>query len=260
VDSSSENWICFASIAQHGATRCYKQIFVRPFVFKKSNLSVGQFEAIRQTFSNSPLLGESTLAGPFESSRGFGCTFHSSGRNKFEERFPAVIPWLNISLASHALESLRPWWRSRQFKRIPNAWYLNVLAVPTGTNVARHVDATLRKGAQVDDAVPEVVSVLYLSVPKGKAGALCLFNGGTRVATIEPKENYCVHFEGHLAHEVMSNEVSGTTRLSLVVEQYYFEDEALARLTEFQLESRAGFGAFLKLHQTVPSRGLQLDE
>jgi hypothetical protein len=48
-------------------------------------------------------------------------------------------------------------------------------------------------------------------------------------------------------------------RASLVIEQYHFEPEALARLPEFQLESRAGFGAFLKHHEERGPGSFDLD-
>jgi hypothetical protein len=232
---------------------------VRSFVTKKSGLGKDQFEELARAFSKSPLVASSTLSGVFESTRGFDCIFQASGRSALEHRFAAVRPWLDLALGGAALELLRPWWARKRIARMPNAWYLNVLSVPPRQSVKRHVDATLRKPSQVENAVPEVVSVLYLSVPKRSTGALHLFDGAHAIARINPRENYCVHFAGHLAHEVTVNHDPVSTRISLVIEQYHFEQPALDRLPVFKLESRAGFGAFLELHHGL-SASLQRDE
>ena len=64
-----------------------------------------------------------------------------------------------------------------------------------------------------------------------------------------PEANAVLHFRGDLAHEVCAFEAGpGALRASLVIEQYHFGPDALERLPEFQLESRAGFGAYLKHH------------
>ena len=233
---------------------------MRGFWSKRSALPPAEFTALRETFLASPLVGGSTLAGPFETSRGFGLTFRDQGRARVLERFPALAPHFELVLGAPAIRALTPFWR-RTLKRIPNAWYMNVLLVsPGGGTVARHVDATLRKQSQVDTAVPEVVSVLYLRVPSKTGGELRLWEGPDEIARLVPEENAILHFRGDLAHEVCAFEApDGGQRASLVIEQYHFEPEALARLPEFQLESRAGFGAFLKHHEERGPGSFDLD-
>ncbi|MFT3707521.1 MAG: 2OG-Fe(II) oxygenase [Archangium sp.] len=222
---------------------------MREYRHRSKALPPPQFTALRELLLNSPLVGKSTLGGPFQSSRGFDVIFKESGRAKVEERFPALAPWFALTLGTPAVRTMTPWW-TRTLTHIPNAWYLNVLLVSEGGTVARHVDVTLRKHAEVDDALPRMVSVLYLNVPKSKGGELQLWDGPDPVATLKPQENTSVHFRGDLAHAVraFSGAPSGELRASLVIEQYHFPDEALARLPEFQLDSRAGFGAFLEHH------------
>ena len=57
--------------------------------------------------------------------------------------------------------------------------------------------------------------------------------------------------ESDLQHEVMplqSSEVPDPLRASLVLEQYHLSPQALGRLPEFQLQSRAGFQGYLSDH------------
>ena len=190
---------------------------------------------------------------------GFGVTFRAAGRDQVLERFPSLAPWFDLTLGAPAVRALTPWWR-RRLERIPNAWYLNVLLVSEGGTVARHVDATLRKPAAADEALPEMVSVLYLAVPPARGGELQLWDGPNDLGCISPRANHAVHFRGDLAHEVRAFEAgSGALRASLVIEQYHFEPEALERLPHFQLESRAGFGAFLEHHAVRPPSSFEVD-
>lgn len=225
---------------QHDAVREYRS--------QKGALPEPQFVALRDALLASPLVGRSTLAGPFQSSRGFAVIFKADGREKVLARFPTLAPWLDAVLGEPSVRALTPWWR-RKLERVPNAWYLNVLLVSEGGTVARHVDATLRKPSGAADAIPELVSVLYLAVPPTRGGELQLWDGPNSVARLSPRENSAVHFRGDLAHEVCAFEAgSGAIRASLVIEQYCFEPDALERLPAFQLDSRAGFSAFLELH------------
>jgi hypothetical protein len=225
---------------------------VREYHQRRNALPLAEFTALRDALLASPLVGKSTLGGPFQSSRGFDVIFKSGGRAKVEERFPALAPWFACTLGTPAVRAMTPWW-TRKLTLIPNAWYLNVLLVSEGGTVARHVDVTLRKHAQSDDALPRLVSVLYLSVPAAKGGELQLWNGPDPVAKLKPAENNAVHFRGDLAHAVnaFSGAPAGHLRASLVIEQYHFADEVLARLPDFQLDSRAGFGAYLEHHATL---------
>lgn len=225
---------------------------MREFRRQEPALALERFATLREALLTSPLVGRSTLAGPFQSSRGFAVIFKAEGRARVEARFPPLAPWFDAALGEPAVRALTPWWR-RRVERVPNAWYLNVLLVSEGGTVSRHVDATLRKPAAEPEATPELVSVLYLSVPDARGGSLQLWNGPTPVAELAPKENVAVHFRGDLAHQV--NAFDGAVdaiRASLVIEQYHFSPEALARLPDFKLESRAGFSAYLEHHRSLP--------
>lgn len=234
---------------------------MRDFTSIETALPEDAFLALREALLGSPLVGTSTLAGPFRSSRGFAVIFRAEGRSQVIDRFPQLAPWFDAALGVPGVDALRSWWQ-RSSTRVPNAWYLNVLLVSEGGTVARHVDATLRRPAKADTAVPEVVSVLYLSVPDARGGALQLWNGASRLRPIAPKPNRAVHFRGDLAHEVeaFTGAAPHALRASLVIEQYHLEPDALARLPAFQLDSRAGFGAYLEHHATRPPGDFTLEE
>lgn len=233
---------------------------MREYRVTKGALPAPQFNALRDALLASPLVGASTLSGPFEASRGFGCIFKQAGIPRVIDRFAALAPWFDAALGTPAVRAMTPWWK-RTLSRIPNCWYLNVLLVSSGGTVGRHIDATLRQPSGVSDAIPELVSVLYLSVPSRTGGDLRLYDGATPVARLFPKDNTLVHFRGDLAHEVCAFEgAAGMLRASLVIEQYFFEPDALARMPDFQLESRAGFGAYLQHHADRPTTRFELDE
>jgi hypothetical protein len=127
--------------------------------------------------------------------------------------------------------------------RETRAFYLNVLVVPAGANVARHLDTTLgpRLGAAM--VMPLAVSVLYLDSPPG--GVLRLWRGEHQVAALTPKPGRFVCFRGDLAHEVAAVEGEGE-RVSIVCEQYGCSRGAAARLPPLQVSSRGRFGRVLE--------------
>jgi hypothetical protein len=221
---------------------------------------VEQLESLRRQTIHSAFVAETTLNAPFEASRGFGLTFTAQGLSEVKARFPALTPWLDQCLGAPAIRALTPWYR-RALRRIPNAWYLNVLVVPPGASVAPHIDGTLMSPAQVSNHPPECVSVLYLSVPPAGGGSLRLWRGSWPVGIIAPRIGRSVHFRGDLKHAVDSfeSEDPSERRASLVIEQYHFDADALARIPPCRVESRAGFDTFLAEHSKRPPRSFELD-
>jgi hypothetical protein len=218
-----------------------------------------RFEALRDVLLQSPLVGASTLGGTFLASRGFAVIFREPGRARVVDSFPQLAAHLDATLGAPAIKAMTPWWRPRH-ERIPNAWYLNVLLVGEGGMVGRHLDVTLRGVAHVDDALPELVSVLYLKVPRAQGGDLRLSHANGRTRYVTPSENTLVHFRGDLLHEVCAfYGAPDGLRASLVIEQYHFAPDVLARVPEFQLESRAGFSAYLKHHEKRPAPAFELE-
>jgi hypothetical protein len=198
---------------------------------------------LREGVLSSKLLGDSPLGGAFVATRGFSITFHRDRIGDVVERFPFVAPFLDLAL-DHA--------RVRDVQRkpllggppLPNALYVNVLVVPPGAAVGRHVDATL--GPSNGSVVPEAVAVLYLDVPDDmRGGELLLWDADIRVQQIEPRVNRFVLFLGRLGHEVTAVEAS-RPRVSIVCEQYALAPGVLSAVPALRLHSRSAFQAVLE--------------
>lgn len=217
-----------------------------PFVVSRHALPEADFRALRDGLLGSPLVGRSTLAGGFRASRGFAITFTREGRAVVEQRFPFVAAFLGLAMG-RGRRRLLPWSRRLGRDASPNAFFLNLLVVPSGAGVSRHTDGTLR-GPGAEDALPAEVTVLYLRVPpEPSGGALALFEGARKVASLRPRENGLVRFRGALAHEVETVEApEGAVRASLVLEQYRLAESALPAVPAFHIRSNAGFEAYLR--------------
>lgn len=227
---------------------------MRPFSLQRRRFSPDVVERTSAALLGSPLLDRSPLYGSFRATRGFAAIFRRDGINALSARLPELSFFVDEVLSPRQDKALLPWW-SRPFLQLPpsNAFYLNVLAVPPGAKVDRHVDATLRGPGGDADALPVRVSVLYLRVPKDlKGGALRLHAGTRHIADVRPAERTLLHFRGDLAHEVLPFEAAEehALRLSIVCEQYVLGPDALERLQPFQLQSKASFGKHLEDHRT----------
>lgn len=202
-------------------------------------LDADAFEKTREGIESSSLLSQNPLEGTFEHTRGFGMIFREDGRAQLLGRFPFLRAFIECSL-SKARQKVRPLFERA---RVPNAFYLNALSVKQGGEVAAHFDTTLWEPAGSDGVLPDVVSVLYLRAPSA-GGALTLFEKGASVCVLPPRERTLAFFRGELCHGVSKVEEGG--RLSLVLEQYHFDNETLLRLPKLRVQSRAGFGVYLE--------------
>ncbi|MCP3142020.1 2OG-Fe(II) oxygenase [Pyxidicoccus xibeiensis] len=225
---------------------------MRAYITQREALPAPELQALREALLGSRFVARSPLMGTFQASRGFAFIFTNQGRATLEARFPFLRCYLATVLEPSSARGLLPW-RERLFGKrkalpVPNAFYLNLLLLDAGTAVGRHIDATLQEPAGVPGATPRHVSVLYLEVPEGaKGGALHLLRDDAPVGRVRPRPGLLVHFRGDLQHEVQpfTGGAPGTRRASLVCEQYCFPPEALARLPDFRIQSKAGFAAYL---------------
>lgn len=225
---------------------------MRPFSLQHRRFAPDVVERTRSALLSSPLLDRSPLYGSFRATRGFAAIFRHDGIAVLHERLPDLAFFVDHILSKTELNALWPWW-ARLTMRVPtpNAFYLNVLVVPQGAKVDRHVDATLRGPSGEAQALPARVSVLYLLVPPDmKGGQLRLHAGARHVGDVTPREGSLLHFNGALAHEVLPFESADpkAVRLSIVCEQYALTAEALSRLEPFQLQSKASFAKHLEDH------------
>jgi hypothetical protein len=204
---------------------------------------------LRDALLQHHLVGSSPLKGTFESTRGFAVTFTKKGIPDLLKRFPFLSPFLDTVDLDLGMGNLEPWYRRFQAQPIPNAFYMNLLLVPTGAAVGRHIDATLRPQVKIEGLIPMKVSVLWLQVPdEMSGGALNLYRGERWVASIQPREGMLAHFRGELGHEVTevsAEEGLSPLRASLVCEQYCIPEEAADTLPPLHIKTNAGFQAQL---------------
>jgi hypothetical protein len=201
-------------------------------------LDAAALAALRDGVLASHLLGDSPLGGTFAATRGFSITFHRTRLADVVARFPFAAPFLDIALDVSRVRDVqqRPLLGGPP---APNAFYMNVLVVPPGAGVGKHVDATL--GPSNGSVIPEAVAVLYLDVPEDlEGGALALYAGDDLVQEIEPRANRFVLFAGRLGHEVRAVQAS-RARLSIVCEQYALTPGVLSAVPAFKVQSRIAF-------------------
>ena len=172
-----------------------------------------------------PYFTTNNLNRDFIETKGFSVVFRRSHIEKVETKFPFFKPYLNLALKADC-----------------NAFYLNPLLLKSGSRVDPHIDRSLRSYCKTIEP-PEIVSVLYINVPKDlEGGELMLSDSGSRrkrqAGKINPQVNTLIHFQGHLTHSVNAVKSEGT-RLSLVCEQYCLEDVELLKIPEFSIESRS---------------------
>ncbi len=195
--------------------------------------------AMRTWLADSDLVGASPLKGTFGASRGFAITFTRDGVAELRQRFPVLWPFVEVGVLARPWRALYgPLGRFRETR----AFYLNVLVVPSGAHVARHVDATLSTAVGAAAVTPLAVSVLYLDAPSG--GGLKLWRGERQVAEVTPAPGRFVCFRGDLGHEVAAVEGEGE-RVSVVCEQYAFPRRRAALMSAFHVTSRGRFGRIL---------------
>ncbi len=221
-----------------------------PCIVVDDALDASALSQLRDNIHRSRLIGDSQLVGGFTSTRGFGVACHASALHEALERVPLLRSFVQLAITPELRLRVRP---MGLFERLGAFWfddvnavYVNVLVVPPGGAVERHVDATLGTAAGDPRALPpRVVCVLYVDVPTDLVGGeLALFNGDTPVATVKPQVGRFVVFDGRLAHEVTAT-TSSTARISCVAELYRLPRQRLRALPRVRLQSR-GFAEVLR--------------
>jgi hypothetical protein len=203
-------------------------------------------DVLRQAIRASALIGESQLVGPFEATRGFGIACHRSALREAVAKAPWLAPFVDVVIDAERLQRLL---ELPLLERLLgsilgdiNALYLNVLVVPPGGAVARHVDSTLGVHGDGPIFAPRAVGVLYVDVPADlRGGELRLYRSheDTPCTTIEPKTGRLVLFRGSLGHEVTTTSAAaGGPRVSCVAELYALPRRRLALLPRVRVQSR----------------------
>lgn len=168
-----------------------------------------------------PYFAVNNLNRDFVGTKGFSIVFRRSHLADVEAQFPYFKLYLDQALQPDC-----------------NAFYLNPLLLKAGSRVDPHIDRSLRSYCKTIDP-PQVVSVLYVSVPPDLIGGeLVLRDHKRQVGQISPRTNLLLLFQGNLTHSIKPV-TSASTRLSLVCEQYSLEEHELEDIPDFKLESRA---------------------
>jgi hypothetical protein len=212
-------------------------------------LSRSDVAALSSAIAASQLVGDSQLVGGFVATRGFGIACHASAIDEAVARAPFLAPFVMLALDKALRRRARP---RDVVDRVLGAFfaditalYLNVLVVPPGGAVERHVDATL--GVVSGDPrtlVPRVVVALYVDVPVDlQGGRLRLDREGVPIAEVEPRRGRLVCFDGRLAHEVTTTTATGP-RVSCVAELYRLPQARLRALPRLRVQSN-GFASVL---------------
>jgi predicted 2-oxoglutarate/Fe(II)-dependent dioxygenase YbiX len=176
---------------------------------------------LRRALLGSPYFAAHTLNRDFVGTRGFSVVFRADGRREVERAFPALVAYL-----------------ARVLRTDCNAFYLNPLLLGPGSRVDPHVDRSLRSYCK-EILPPVAVSVLYVAISPGLAGGeLVLARGRRQLARVRPVAGTLLSFDGDLTHSIEPLTGPGE-RLSLVCEQYALEEDELARVPPFKVETRA---------------------
>jgi hypothetical protein len=192
-----------------------------------------ELAALRQAVLLSPYLSGTDLNEGFEGTSGFTLLFHREERERAENLMPELRPFLAKALHPTA-----------------NVLFLNPLVIHAGgKGVAPHADKTLL--SYVDGAEPPFpfcVSVLYLSLPKEKAGGNLVFHRLYGKLQRQPQENLLLEFPGWMMHEVtpLSSQPGSPPRVSLVLEQYCVSAAMKAGIPRWSLETTRPFSDFLE--------------
>lgn len=183
--------------------------------------SIDYLNDLRGAILASPYLATNNLNRDFISTKGFSVVFWRSSIATVQQRFPFFKPYLDKALQPDC-----------------NAFYLNPLLLKAGSRVDPHIDRSLRSYCKTVEP-PTAVSVLYVQVPPNlEGGELVLRCYKKQVGKIQPQANTLLYFQGDLTHSVNAVKTAGT-RLSLVCEQYSLNEQELADIPEFAIESRA---------------------
>jgi hypothetical protein len=212
-----------------------------------AHLDPQDHETLRTAVLSPKLLGTSPLLGTFAATYGFAVSFTQPGMHALLQQYPFFAPFCRLMLYASWTKPVLPW-RRRFFFR-PNAFYLNVLAIPPGAHVGMHIDATLGTHCKNPGVIPEAVSVYYVQVPLIPAGgALVLHPTGKKHIMLTPTEGHYVVFRGDLPHEVTAYH-GHDLRVSLVCEQYQLDASSLHAMRPMHVQSKGQFAAVLREHR-----------
>lgn len=239
---------------------------LKDFIISENALGTGEHNKLCAALISKGQLGHSPLKGTFVGSQGFGFSFTKESIGEVLQIFPYLRDFLEVCFRdSHhsALWTKRERLCRRWLGQIPNAYYLNVLAIPKAKTIYPHVDKTLDSLLPGAVAFPKMVSVLYLDYPKGASGGeLRLMRGPRQIAQLEAKPGRLIHFRGELAHAVEPWDHPKDTaerRISLVLEHYLLAKKQLDTMPPPPQTTPGEFRRILKDVKNKPVPRMMVD-
>lgn len=210
--------------------------YLRPYAVTEEAFPKSWLEECRRKILDSPLLSASTLNYRFSGTLGFSVAFRREGLEQMEAHFPEFMDYLKAVLHPSG-----------------NAFFLNPLVIYRGSRVAPHIDRSLKSWTVPDvPPCPAKVSVLYVDVPADLEGGAFVLHRRRPVATVQPRKNLLLEFQGKLRHEVTEVLKAGPDpdlpqpRISLVCEHYRLPPRLLARVPTFHVRTKRSFEEFLQ--------------
>jgi hypothetical protein len=200
-----------------------------PFIVQPDALASSQIAELISEFCKNELMGQNVLSESFTGSAGFGIRMHARASRTLARLLPG---------AGMILTRLMEQSPARLIDPQPNAFYINVLAMPDGGGARLHRDCTLDGSRNAD-----WVSVAYLRCAPRPRGRLFMKMARWPVGFVDPSPGMIVHFRGDLAHGVTDTLSGDGLRLSFVCEQYCLPPESLARCPFFELVPGKALGS-----------------
>ena len=208
-------------------------------------LPTAQLDRLRSSILESPYLAESDLNEGFTGSYGFSIFCKIGQRAKAEKLIPGLKEFLDAVLYPDT-----------------NLIFLNPLQIQKGQGVDAHADKTLVSFLEKPEAevpFPFRVSVLYLTIPPDIKGGDLVFHRWMGQLKISPQDNLLVEFPGWMLHQVTPFQCAeGQFRLSLVMEQYVLNEQEIAAVPDWAMDTSRSFDDFLQ--DASGSAELELDQ
>ncbi|KWD61902.1 hypothetical protein WL68_21060 [Burkholderia cepacia] len=192
-------------------------MFKRYFARASNVLTETELSSLKEGILNSEYLGPSPLGKEFVNSKGFSIVFRREWIDMVEHRFPYLRPFLDCALFEAC-----------------NAFYINPLILEGSSRVDPHIDCRLIGDGNVR-LIPNLVSILYVAVPRDVVGGSLVLNVGSESeVVVQPERNEIIHFLGSLVHAVTELRTS-CMRMSVVCEQYNLADDSLLDFPAFSV-------------------------
>jgi len=188
--------------------------------------------ALAKRLLDSALTEKNRLSSAFEGSAGFQAVFRRDGLNEFCTSLPMLVPFFEVAATPAG-----------------DAFFINALIVCDGVEVKPHLDCSLDPFLPSHTA-PEMVSVLYVQVPKDLRGGTLQLYGHGEVSEITPSVGLLVQFCGDTAHAISEVRTS-SERISVILEEFQLGESLLGSIPKFSIYPDRSHSTSLRAYEKV---------